>query len=644
MPWFRARTSTSSSPIHETELQQIIEIAIGPGQFFVAPSLNLTWDSRTHETTHWELFRGQALDQTQTRKQCTFETWSIREHGGPPRAEPLIAVRLDRTTKQIHVTRSIACHGFESYSEGNAILSRETVRRVRELLGSINLNRLTTAAEVQDELIALLFFAVVGTSRLPLTSLEAPLPEFTFGRLGYCWRPNAGAQPIRSIEEWLASTVNPETSAPEFSRLLEVSIRVATASQIPAIADHFVSCWAGIGRAADEIIGLFREMFNSVALSPYTDFAHNAQRFLRCLVASNKISVANEVDLLTHLLRQLGRHLTSFDLVRFHHRGANYPDALLLDEVLSRVLEMVDVSPGLFLANAADDATEAKQKRLRRRGLRSAWLIRRQYQGYPVPDAPTSPGENARLMPESFPRVPEEQIINLGKRTRRLFLDSRFDASASVREALRQSVADIAHRNEALELGIGLFLDRPFGIAKQTGEPDRTTLLSHEAFSELIARTRLDLLQGIGQVPNLSIEPGPGVPSRNLASVQRPGVASVRDAHLSAEDSVYLRTTRRAVRDLLHAYDFSPLRESGLLDWLQSERCLILPSEESPTDLVIHDSGGHERVLIRMDVSQGFVCRAGTETLAAGLVVASAFDQSGNLIPNLSDARLPSQN
>ena len=52
------------------------------------------------------------------------------------------------------------------------------------------------------------------------------------------------------------------------------------------------------------------------------------------------------------LLRQLGRHLTAYDLVTFHHRGANYPDALLLDDLLRRYLLRIERTPELFVGDA----------------------------------------------------------------------------------------------------------------------------------------------------------------------------------------------------------------------------------------------------------------------------------------------------
>src|SRR5262249_35041333 len=155
----------------------------------------------------------------------------------------------------------------------------------------------------------------------------------------------------------------------------------------------------------------FRALFAEVALSPYTDFVEKTLAFLQLLLERDYFSPADLVDFLSYLLRQLGRHLTAYDLVTFHHFGANYPDALLLDAVLKWYLELIEQHPTLFTSPRSAEAVE-KPPRLRRRALRQGWLLRRTYEGHPVPDAPTSPGENARAWPPPHERVPEEQITN----------------------------------------------------------------------------------------------------------------------------------------------------------------------------------------------------------------------------------------
>src|SRR3989440_8473677 len=116
---------------------------------------------------------------------------------------------------------------------------------------------------------------------------------------------------------------------------------------------------------------LFRSLFNAVSLSPYTSLVDNA-------IALIELTGRQDVfDVLGDLLIKLGRHLTAYDLVTFHHRGANYPDALLLDAVLKEYLAWAERRPELF----ADSAGERWRKRLRRRALRQGWLLRRRYQG-----------------------------------------------------------------------------------------------------------------------------------------------------------------------------------------------------------------------------------------------------------------------
>ncbi|HEV3078713.1 MAG TPA: hypothetical protein VGY66_03000, partial [Gemmataceae bacterium] len=66
-----------------------------------------------------------------------------------------------------------------------------------------------------------------------------------------------------------------------------------------------------------------------VALSPYTEFVDRALSFIN-LAMRGPDRDEDYVDFLSYLLRQTARHLTAYDLITFHHRGANYPDALLL--------------------------------------------------------------------------------------------------------------------------------------------------------------------------------------------------------------------------------------------------------------------------------------------------------------------------
>src|SRR5262249_2060898 len=164
-----------------------------------------------------------------------------------------------------------------------------------------------------------------------------------------------------------------------------------------------------------------RTLFNEVALSPYTEFVGRFLDFWRMLVEGEYLSLAEHADFLSYLLRQNARHLTAYDLITFHHRGANYPDALLLHAVLQENIRLIDAHPELF-CNATDtDGRRQWQRRRRRRGLRQGWVMWHLSQGLPIPDMPTSPGENVRILPPPFIRVPDEQILTPSKRTKRLF-------------------------------------------------------------------------------------------------------------------------------------------------------------------------------------------------------------------------------
>jgi hypothetical protein len=340
--------------------------------------------------------------------------------------------------------------------------------------------------------------------------------------------------------------------------------------------------WHALGHSADQLVNLFRTVFEDVALSPYTRFVDTTLAFLDCLEQHGHWSAAQHADLLCGLLRQLVRHLTAFDLVTFHHRGANYPDALLLDAALQALLAIAQCRQDLFLASAPDDEAVT---RVRRRAVRQACLLRLWYEGHPVPDLPTSPGENSRVLPPEFPRVPEEQITDPTKRHKRLFdADPLLSKLSEVQhELLCNSLRDLEHPSELRELGVALFLDRPLGVRKRPGEPDATPLLSYEAYSATIAKQRLEYLEkrlsalaapgdwaawrrrlAALKVGGLALQPSPGK--------ARPGVVSLMDAFRVAPDFVLLRTTRRSIREYLASEEFRAIATGLRLDVPDAER------------------------------------------------------------------------
>jgi hypothetical protein len=553
------------SPLTPYAIREVIADALSPVHFFAGPSLGLEGEHLPAEDLSWEIFQGRLLERTHTRQRRTFEAWNVHAlEGGTCSAEPLLAVKLDLAAGELHVTRGLLSYVWEGYHAGdNVYLSRETTRWVRELVGTVALADLRDAGELRGAVTGRLFQAVVGTSRLPLTSVESPLPAFALGQLAYFYRPEPfrDGGTMRSWRDLIDHGLNAERSWTETAKLLEVLMRAVPAEEIGEAAAYFVERWRELGHSAEELPKLLRTVFNDVSLSPWTDFVEKALAFLRALVKGGHLTVAAQVDFLASLLRQTGRHLTAYDLVTFHHRGANYPDALLLDLVLKQYLRLIGRHPELFAPEAGD------RGRLRRRAMRQGWLLRRHYELNLVPDAPTSPGENARVLPPPHRRVPEEQILQVLKRTRRLYEDDRMTAHLGehAQQTLLQSAADLSHPDELRELGMAVFIDRPLGVNKPPAEPDQTPLLSYEAFSRAIAEKRLyelgrDDSFGLSMAQVESLRQAlkglavVGLPLTAVGRETRP-VVSLTDALLVSEDFLLLRTLPRGVREFLQQVD-----------------------------------------------------------------------------------------
>jgi hypothetical protein len=234
---------------------------------------------------------------------------------------------------------------------------------------------------------------------------------------------------------------------------------------------------------------------------------------------------------------------------------------LLLDSVLNEFLAILERRPDLFLEAADEDKTLRRRNRIRRRALRQGWLLRRRYEEHAVPDLPTSPGENMRVLPSSHPRVPQEQITQPARRTRRLYADDPLLPRLRDRVALvlRQSLRDLEDAEEWRELGLGVFLDRPFGLGKAAAEPDGTLLLSAEAFSISIALQRLLALAGdLGVnaadalIQNLLARPPlHGLPLDAIAGAVRPGRFCLSPQHTKQREGlagpIRFQPTRAAV-------------------------------------------------------------------------------------------------
>jgi hypothetical protein len=335
--------------------------------------------------------------------------------------------------------------------------------------------------------------------------------------------------------------------------------------------------------------------------------------------------------------------LTAYDLVTFHHFGANYPDALLLDIVLKALLEMIERQPVVFSEQLGDDQPATQQKRLRRRALRQGWLLRRHYEGHPVPDAPTSQGENLRVLPPPHRRVPEEQIFYPHKRTRRLFQGDPIEnhLGAGGRWVLQQSLDDLRHLRELRELGMAIFLDRPLDAGKNAVEPDQTPLLSYLAFSRSIAQRRLEQLAADPclAMSNAAYEACrdrldqeldiTGLPVESVNPSPRAGVVSLADVRKAAPDFVLLRTTTQSAAVFFRLYNFDSVRKRyPFLDLDQGRPMLIL--RKAPAGLVIFDEQIRRRIELVFDPARGYRSRGGVEYSVSPLTVVRVWEAAGN--------------
>ena len=406
MPRFRPLTSSFYSVSEPREIvRALVAEMFHPAHFYLGPELTLRWEHVAEEELLWQIFQGRLLDPSHTRQRRSFSAWKVyavcpAPEGSPN--EPLLALYLDEEAAQLHVVRGLDSYVWEGYDAGGSVyLSRERRKWVRELVATLRLDQFADGEELRDELACSLFQAVVGTSRLPLSSVETPLPAFSFGQLFYCYRPDA-PQTANSVGGWrglLTDMLRPALHPREEAHLLETFLHATPIEEMNEATAAFVSRWSECRRIVADLPALPRTLFNEASLSPFSDLAAKTLAFLSSLEKAGLFRTEQVVDFLSCLLRHLGRLLTAFDLVVFHHRGANYPDALLLDVVLKEYLAILERRPDLFLDAAGDDESGPRQNRIRRRALRQGWLPRRRYEGHAVPDLPTSPGENTRGVP-----------------------------------------------------------------------------------------------------------------------------------------------------------------------------------------------------------------------------------------------------
>ncbi len=475
--------------------RRAIELALRPGRFFVHGG-TLSWTHQAQEQIRWEIFHGHLLDHRQTRSEAVFETWNVQfQQFGDAPPQNVVSLRLAGEPGPLYVTRELHVYGEEAYEPApNVIATRPAQIAQRELVGKIGWQFFPNAQALAAEISHYVLLALVGTSRLPITSVESPLPAFSLGQLGYAPLERPHEVPSGEPIEWIERGLSPGP-VDQQARVLELALRAVQPAEVPALGRAWQQQIRALGLGPNDTLRTVRAAFNQIALTPYTSLADNVLDFLRQLVDDGGIAEVQFVDLVGFLLRQLVRHLNAFDLVMFHNQGANYPDALLLESLLREYVSQIDRRPTWFVDRSADSADQQRVKGVRRRAVRGAWAIRLRYAGHLVPDLPTSPGENARVLAGVPHRVPEEQLLRPAARRRRLFDDgSPPSLPDSAEQILLQSIADLDDPRELVETGTALFLDRPLGLFHDAGYVDRTPLVSYEAFSRTVAAAQIERL------------------------------------------------------------------------------------------------------------------------------------------------------
>ncbi len=637
----------SQSPWDFATLSNTIEEVIAPGNFFVHPLCPLQWLPVQKESIPWEIFRGRLLLPKQTRQQRTFVSWNIRETKS---AGTFLSVKLDAETGDVFVVRGMECYvqeGFEN--DQGEMASRESVQWVQELVGIISLPYYHAIEDFQDELQCKIFYAVIGLSRLPLTSVEAPHPYFSLGWVGY-WFQDTSAQTASTPDQLLQVAFREDWCWLEKVKAVEFMLRTTHFSDFPNKVQEFQSQWAAMGHQKNEYWKLLCSIVNEVSLTPYTRFEEYLLQFVSLLVQDQEVDQALEIDFLSYILRQLGRHLTAYDLDQFHNRGANYPDALFLDVVLKRYLQLMEEHPGQFLHKLTDSPPEQTQKRLRRRALRQGWFFRKFYEGHPVPDSPTSPGENRRRLPELHGRVPDEQLENITYRKKKLYSDeSPLELSTqSQNRVFSESLMDLKDAAELKEFGTAVFIDRPLGCSKYPGEGDQTLLFSHLAFSLLNLQKRLNHLFNVFPPPSIpwvdceemrddiwnvvgesNLMQIPGIPAETWTQDPK-RVVSLSDANRSGPDFVFFHTTNSTFRQFWEQYPLGDLISRFNLN-LPGKLLVPGPAPESDQQrkLILYD-GNYSPVLeMAMDTSKGYVSVGGREYPTTGLQVLRVYPLKG---------------
>src|SRR5260370_12502937 len=138
MPRFRARPLDAAlvgATPSLAALPALLADVLAPSHFFAAPGREFVWECGDEDTA-WEVFRGRLLDPAHTRQRRRFVSWNVvlrGPDGGRP-DEPVLALKWDVETGELHVVRDLEAYPWDGYDSGGGVfLSRERRKWTREL-------------------------------------------------------------------------------------------------------------------------------------------------------------------------------------------------------------------------------------------------------------------------------------------------------------------------------------------------------------------------------------------------------------------------------------------------------------------------------------------------------------------------------
>ncbi|HEV3136819.1 MAG TPA: hypothetical protein VGZ26_02925, partial [Pirellulales bacterium] len=215
-----------------------IEEVFGPRHFFVAKPNRLRVEHVAFQRLPWEIFRGNLLDPSHTRETAEFEAWNLfLDTGDEPGGAPLISIKWQPARQQLFIVRQILSHGFEAYEDPpGVILSRPVQKWLAELAGTIEIEHFDSDT-LRAELAGHVFRAVIGSSRLPITSIESPLPAFSLGQLAYLSNRSDSCEAQSDPLAFLRSALVQNCKTIEQVKALEVALRAIENREVPRLAD-----------------------------------------------------------------------------------------------------------------------------------------------------------------------------------------------------------------------------------------------------------------------------------------------------------------------------------------------------------------------------------------------------------------------